>query len=613
MCVTAPPDTASLSAAVQRLRGELEQARLPLDIAAAPDARASRVELLHQLDDYLLPRLSALDAPLLAVVGGSTGAGKSTLVNSLVGAVVSRSGVIRPTTRASVLVHHPADERWFHGDRIMPGLARLTGASAATGKATGASAATGKATAASAATGKATGASAATGKATATSADDDPAAMRLVGTTALPPGLALLDAPDVDSVVAANRTLSRQLLAAADLWLFVTTAARYADAVPWELLRACAERGTAIAIVLDRTAPEAVAEVRDHLASMLAEQGLGAAPIFVVHEAALDPSGLLPAAEVQPLRDWLSALGNDARARADVIRQTLRGALASLPDRVSQVAKAADEQVAARHQLDAAAQNAYRRAARGVREGLDDGTLLRGEVMARWHEIVGTGEFFRSIERGVGRLRDRIAGMFRGRGRQLPPDVDQLDGALQTGVAALLLSQAQGAASQVGREWRGLPGGTELVAGNPGLFRSSADIDEHVREQVRQWQAELLDLVQDQAGDKKAAARFLALGVNGAGAIAMIAVFSMTGGLTGAEIGIAGGSSVVAQRLLEAVIGEQAMRRLAKQAKQRLFERADEVFRAEQQRYQDELARLELPTDGGERLRAVLGELEAAQ
>ena len=55
------------------------------DRAARP-AEASRRQLLQQLDDYVLPRLRAIDAPLLAVVGGSTGAGKSTLVNSVVGA-----------------------------------------------------------------------------------------------------------------------------------------------------------------------------------------------------------------------------------------------------------------------------------------------------------------------------------------------------------------------------------------------------------------------------------------------------------------------------------------------------------------------------------------------
>ena len=79
--------------------------------------------------------------------------------------------------------------------------------------------------------------------------------MRLAASDALPAGLALLDAPDIDSVVTANRVLAAQLMAAADLWIFVTTAARYADAVPWDLLLDASERGASVAIVLDRVPP----------------------------------------------------------------------------------------------------------------------------------------------------------------------------------------------------------------------------------------------------------------------------------------------------------------------------------------------------------------------
>src|SRR6185312_4018983 len=148
---------------------------------------------------YLLPRLARLDAPLLVVVGGSTGAGKSTLVNSIVRTPVSPAGVLRPTTRAPVLVCHPSDMPWFTEANILPGLQRTTGASSAG------------------------------------SAAADIRTLQVVSAPALTPGLALLDAPDIDSVVDANRALATQLLAAADLWLFVTTASRYADAVPWEL------------------------------------------------------------------------------------------------------------------------------------------------------------------------------------------------------------------------------------------------------------------------------------------------------------------------------------------------------------------------------------------
>ncbi|GMA85813.1 hypothetical protein GCM10025868_10630 [Angustibacter aerolatus] len=189
----------------------------------------------------MLPRLRALDAPLLAVVGGSTGAGKSTLVNSLLRRTVSQGGVLRPTTRAPVLVHHPDDAHWFDDARVLPSLARTTGAPALAKRVL----------------------------------DDDAriTTVHLVPSDALPPGLALLDAPDIDSVVAANRELAQRLLAAADLWLFVTSAARYADAVPWTLLHGAASRGAAVAVVLDRVPQAAVVEVRSHLSEMLRERG----------------------------------------------------------------------------------------------------------------------------------------------------------------------------------------------------------------------------------------------------------------------------------------------------------------------------------------------------
>src|ERR671916_799995 len=192
----APSTATPLEDALVELRAAVAPVQLPLPLPGAAEQRRAVREITAQLDDYVLPRLATIDAPLLAVVGGSTGAGKTTLVNSLVGRRVTAPGVIRPTTRAPVLVHHSSDARWFTDDRILPGLARSTGAS------------------------------------------KDSRSLQLVVEDAMPPGLALLDAPDIDSVVTENRELAAQLLAAADLWLFVTSAARYADAVPWEYLRA---------------------------------------------------------------------------------------------------------------------------------------------------------------------------------------------------------------------------------------------------------------------------------------------------------------------------------------------------------------------------------------
>ena len=55
----------------------------------------------------------------------------------------------------------------------------------------------------------------------------------------------------------------------------------------------------------------------------------------------------------------------------------------------------------------------------------------------------------------------------------------------------------------------------------------------------------------------------------------MLAVFLQTGGLTGAEVVVAGGTSALGQRVLEAVFGDQAVRTLAARAREDLMARVE--------------------------------------
>src|SRR4051812_23483732 len=554
----APAEQDPLLDAVTCLRERTQALALPLDVEGVAVARRERGELVDQLDNYVLPRLRALDAPVLAVVGGSTGAGKSTLVNSVLRERVTRSGVLRPTTRSPVLVHHPDDRGWFEGDRVLPSLARVTGSEPER----------------------------------ATPDGDEGgriSAVRLVGSAALPPGLALLDAPDIDSVVSANRELAQQLLAAADLWIFVTTAARYADAVPWDLLRGAADRGASVAIVLDRVPPEAMTEVRTHLAEMLQQRGLGAAPLFSVPETVVDDLGLLAPDVVRPVHSWLVALARDAGARQAVIRRTLTGALDSLRPRTAGLVAAARAQDTAREALRREVEDAYDHALARVQDGLSDGSLLRGEVLARWQEFVGTGELLRHLESRIGRLRDHLVNVLRGR----PAPEEQLGEALQTGVEALITAQLASAAEEASRRWRGTGGGPSLVAARPDLATPTPGVEQSVSRAVRDWQGYVLELVRTEGGDKRSTARVLSYGVNAVGVLLMLVVFSQTAGLSGAEVGIAGGTAVLAQRLLEAIFGDQAVRTLAAKAKAELLHRAGDLLDADRSRYEavlDDLA-----------------------
>ncbi|MFJ6134228.1 dynamin family protein [Janibacter terrae] len=536
---------AGLLQRVTSLRDEVARSRLTLDLPSTRAARTERQALLDQLDDYVIPRLSSMDAPLLAVVGGSTGSGKSTLVNSILRREVSRSGVLRPTTTSPVLIHHPDDERWFRDARVLPSLARVTGGAGA---------------------------------------DPQPGTVRLTPSPTLPPGMAILDAPDIDSVVSANRELAAQLLAAADLWLFVTTAARYADAIPWRLLQQASERGTAVAIVLDRVDRPAMADVRTHLVDMLRDHGLETAPVFTVPETDLDEDGLIPEQDIERVRAWLTALAGDQRARSIIIRQTLRGALRSLDGRTRALVDAAQSHRDQTDTLAQAAYDAYDKAEEGVTDGMKDGQLLRGEVLARWQEFVGTGEFFRKVEKGVSRLRDRVTAAVGGG----PPPSAELDQALHTGVSALLIAEADAAASTVARTWRSTEAGPVVLDQHPELAHSSRGLEGEVERLVRDWQGDVLDIVRAEGGNRRTNARIAAYGVNGIGLFLMLVSFAHTGGvLVAPEVAIAGGTTALAQKVLEAIFGDQAVRDMAKKARQLLLERVEDLYTAERSRYTD--------------------------
>jgi hypothetical protein len=557
-----------LESALVDLRTALLPVSLPLPLPGAAEQRRAIREITSQLDDYVLPRLATIDAPLLAVVGGSTGAGKSTLVNSLVGRRVSAPGVIRPTTRAPVLVHHSLDAEWFSDDRILPGLARSTGAS------------------------------------------NTARSLQLVADDSIPAGLAILDAPDIDSVVVENRELASQLLAAADLWLFVTSAARYADAVPWDFLNSAAERSAAVAVVLDRVPPRAMTEVPAHLGQMMSERGLGASPLFAVPETTVDDQGLLPTSAISPIRGWLARLAQDQTSRAEVIHRTLDGAIGALTARAPRLALAVDEQAEMVAQLRAEVDHSYAEAVRTISVQTADGTLLRGEVLARWHEFVGTGEFFRALEHKVSWLRDRVVAAIKGE----PPGAGNLKVAVESGLEALVRQEADAAAERAEASWQANAAGRDVIGRTSAdLSRSSPSFEQAVARAIRDWQGAVLDLVSNEGMGRRAKARYLALGVNGVGVALMIVVFAHTGGLVGAEIGVAGGTAVLAQRVLEAVFGDQAVRRLAESAKAELDARVEALIAGELLRYHAILDALGVDREQANRLRAAAQAVDAAR
>ncbi|WP_182142080.1 dynamin family protein [Schaalia sp. JY-X169] len=538
----------NVAPALDELRRTLSAARFPLRCPGAQEGTETSIELAQQIDDYLLPRYTSLDAPLLAVVGGSTGAGKSLLVNSLVREHVARSSAIRPTTRDPLLVHAVEDGAWFSSERILPGLARLS---------------------------RSRGTSQVVPDPLSQAGEPGASSLELVQSPAVPHGLAILDSPDIDSVVEANRRLAGQLLAAADMWIFVTTAARYSDAIPWKLLAEAASRNIVLGVVVNRMPAGTQREILPDLAKHLDKEGLGSVPIFTVTEYK-DEDGLIPQAELAPLREWLLSLAASAASRAAVARQTLEGATNALLLRESDVVNALEQQAAAALRMKEEVAAAFARSRGTVEVSFEDGTLLRGEVLARWQEVVGTGEWMRKLESGVSSVRDRLAGWLRI--QRQASSASAVDLAVEDSLLTSLVSTAEEAIANVELQWASRTESAEVAEFAALRLRSSEEREVDAAEAVRQWQRDLVEMVSSTGKDKKTTARLLAVGVNVVGAALMVVIFASTAGLTGAELAVAGGTAVAAQRVLEAVFGDDAVRKMTARAREDLSEKTAHFF-----------------------------------
>jgi energy-coupling factor transporter ATP-binding protein EcfA2 len=417
-------DARLLEATLLNLRKRIAAIPLVYDIAGADEVTAERGKLLSQIDDYLLPRVRESAAPLLVALVGSTGAGKSTLVNSIVGTQVSQTGVRRPTTNSPVLACHPDDIHWFAENMFLPTLPRVRQEGLARPGRDG--------------------------------------LLVLAASEGMTRGIALLDTPDIDSVVRAHYDFAYQFLDASDLWLFMTSASRYADAPVWELLQHARERGAALGVVLSRVPPSHRTELVAHFSAMLDANGIQTENRFVIPETGL-VDGYLPDDIFQPVRDWLEDTAKRADRRVAVLSQTMSGMLDTFKTRVPRLAAHVDAQVVLRTRLRRELETAYSTALGEFDEGTRGGRLLAGEVLARWQDYAASGDLGTAL-----RGKRTVSPMRRG-GRRARADAGAaryaaLDSALRAALQSLVVSVADRAAEQVARVWRDNPGGASLIA-----------------------------------------------------------------------------------------------------------------------------------------------------
>ncbi len=326
--------TRQLIDVVERTMDALEHACLPLDMPGSRELAQSRLQLLTQLRTRILPHLTTSRLPAVIVLGGSSGAGKSTLFNTLVGKEISPASVLRPTTRTPVIAIHPMNRDVMEGHALLP-MGRVEVLDSAI------------------------------------------------------PGIVLVDAPDLDSVEAANREISHRLLDAADLWVFVTTAARYGDASAWRTLEKAHARGISTAIVLNRVDSRHQEKIRADLDARISQAGLGDSPLMLIDDAG-PHEGMLPRDFVFAVRQWLLNVASSNVAQTLVDDKT-RATLPALHDQLLELAEAVELQANTVQDLRDRASVASVGAVRKITTNITHARYGKGAPTTAWLTYASTG------------------------------------------------------------------------------------------------------------------------------------------------------------------------------------------------------------------------------
>lgn len=539
-------------------------------------ARAGR--LAAHVSGHVRVRATSLDAPLLVVILGPTGAGKSTLFNTLVGRAASRTGVLRPTTRTAIVLVHPADR-----DALLEG----------------------------------------------TLAGIDRGRLELVVDDGVGPGLALVDAPDLDSIEHANRDLADQLVEAADLCLFVTTATRYADRVPWTVLDRIRERGLPLQIVVNRMPPdgadqiELVADIErlfgeaglrdlvdagafdrpvpdeptdgaaaagDDVADLdeSGEEGAAAALasidfqiVGIAEGAAVAATESLDPQAIAPIAARIAELRANRGARVALAARALGGSLAGLGQLLDEVADDCEHEAIDVEALQRAAHHAFERGLVALREEIGQGRFLREEALRRWQEFVGADQMTRFFSQGIGRVRGALGALL----RPASAPVAEVRAATSDDLVAIARLHAAEAARRTATNWADDPGVGPAIAADPDLWTAGPGFDDRLRERLDGWFESISADIQATGRPKRVLARGASLGVNALGTGIMLGAFLHTGGLTGAEVGVAAATAFLNDKLLSALFGEAAMAELIGNARRRLDEALAVSFAEERARF----------------------------
>jgi hypothetical protein len=374
----------------------------------------------------------------------------------------------------------------------------------------------------------------------------------------------------------------------------VTTATRYADRVPWAVLSRVEERGLPLLVVVNRmpSDPADRADILADIRRLVADAGLNdllaattdgpPRELVAVQDGDLAIEGdRLEPGTIQPLHDEVARLRAGADARRELAARALSGSLVGLGDSLDRVADDVEHEAIDVEALRRTADRSYEQGLASLRDEISHGRFLREEALRHWQAYVGADQITRFFADGIGRVRGAIAAIL----RPATAPVAEVRAATTDDLLQVARLEAAEAARRTATAWSAEPSTARVMAENAELWLPSPGFDDSLRAGIDEWIDGIAAEIQAQGGSKRLLARGASVGVNALGTSVMLGTFLHTGGLTGAEVGVAAATAFLNQKLLWALFGEAAMVELIQHARRRLQDVLATTFEAERARF----------------------------
>ncbi len=552
-------DREALQPILDQLQADLDG----LDCDTASRRHASWLPIWQRLRRRIAAlqgRLERQDEPLLAVLAGGTGAGKSTLANTLAGGAVSATSARRPTTAAPLALGRAEDLDAVLRRGVLAAEAGQT--------------------------------------------------LRSAPVPSMPEGLVVVDAPDVDSIETSHRATTDRLLEVADVWVWLTTARTYADEAGMAYLRQAAGLDCSIWVILTQAEAAEAEEILPDLDAKLAAAGLRDWITSWVPTAAIEDQQL-PGDAAAEVVGRLRGLAPETARRAHRER-TVAGALRHLPTEMDELLTAIDEERAVARELSATVAQAYHGVPGRVLAALAEGDPLRREVLRRWTELVGSGWWQRQLQSALGSLTPRRWLQWLPRSRSSQRAVATAQQEVRAGLAEVLRDVLDETAAEVESDWQGGSSGRWLLA-EQGSPRECGEVarEDAARDLVRAWEARVAEHVATIGREKLSWARRATAGINATITSAVVVLFTLSGGLTTGEAALAAAGSTTTHTVLSRILGERNVNQLITEIRAELHERVEALANEEAAVYHARLNPVAPPEEAVAALREHRARLEA--